>query len=91
LREQGQAILAPFSQLSIKGYYCSGNLGSPIVKEQISICDWCCLCVGLEQLLDNLKDLVVSDDELDLMMELLRYNNALSAPGPGRHETTGYL
>jgi hypothetical protein len=42
---------APFSQLSIKGYYYLGGLGLPIFKDQISISDWCCLCVGLEQLL----------------------------------------
>jgi hypothetical protein len=40
--------LAPFSQLSIKGYYYLGSLGSPIVKERISIHDWFHLCVGLE-------------------------------------------
>jgi hypothetical protein len=83
---------APFSQLSIKGYYYLGSLGSPIVKERISIREWCRLCVGLEQLLDNSKKLVASDDELQLMTELsLRYDNALSAPRSGRRETTGSL
>jgi hypothetical protein len=44
---KGQAtLLAPFSQLSIKGYYYLGSLGSPIVKERISIRNWCRLCVG---------------------------------------------
>ena len=34
LMTKGQAKpLAPFSQLSIKGYYYLGSLGSPIVKE----------------------------------------------------------
>jgi hypothetical protein len=56
---KGQAKpLAPFSQLLIKGYYYLGSLRSTIVKEQISIHDWYCLCVGLEQLLDNSKILL---------------------------------
>jgi hypothetical protein len=62
--------MVPFSLLSIKGYYYLGSLGSPIVKERIFIGDWCRLCVALEQLLDNSKNLVASNDELDLMMEL---------------------
>jgi hypothetical protein len=84
--------LAPFSQLSIKGYYYLGSIGSPIVKERISIRDWCRLCVGLEQLLDNSKTRVASQDELDLMMKLSsRYDNALLATRSGRREITGYL
>jgi hypothetical protein len=82
----------PFSQLSIKGYYYLGSLDSPSVKERIPIQDWCRLCVGLEQLLDNLDGLVASNDELDLMMQLsLRYTNNLVAPRSGRRDTTGYL
>jgi hypothetical protein len=83
---------APFSQLSIKGYYYLGNLGSPIAKQLISICEWCRLCVGFEKLLDNSKVLVAPDVELNSMMELtLQYEHALSAPRSGRRGTTGYL
>jgi hypothetical protein len=83
---------APFSQLSIRGYYYLGNLGSPMAKQRISICEWCRLCVGFEKLLDNSKVLVASDVELDSMMELtLQYDHALSAPQSGRRGATGYL
>jgi hypothetical protein len=83
---------APFSQLSIKGYYYLGNLGSPIAKQRISIREWCRLCVGFEKLLDNSKVLVASDVELNSMMELtLQYDHALSAPQSGRRGTTGCL
>jgi hypothetical protein len=87
---KGQARpLAPFSHLSVKGYYYLGSIGSPFIRERISFRDWCRLCVGLEQLLDESKNLGASNVELDSMLELsLRYNNCVSAPQIGRRQTT---
>jgi hypothetical protein len=63
-----------------------------MVKERISIQDWCCSCLGYEKLLDNSNDHVASNDELHLIMELsLRYTKTILAPQSSRRKTTAYL